>query len=199
MYTIGLTGGIGSGKSTVAKLFSDLGVPVFDTDAIARQIVEPGQAALEEIKTTFDDTILTENGVLDRKKLRHLVFNDTAARNKLESILHPRIREALLTQINHCTASYCIAVIPLLIEKNWQSIVDRVLVVDIPEQLQLERASGRDRFSEASIREIMNQQVDRPTRLAMADDVIDNSGNPQRLPDQVNRLHKKYLQLSKNQ
>jgi len=196
MLRIGLTGGIGSGKSTVAELFTQLGVPVFDTDVIARQLVEPGQVALEQIKAIFGAAIIDETGHLDRVQLRQLVFDDSQLREKLETILHPMIRQQLLLSMGETNAPYCIAVIPLLLEKGWQTLLDRVLVVDAPQTLQLNRAKQRDKVTEQQINAIMATQVDRETRLAAADDIIDNTANLPALRTQVEKLHQQYLKLA---
>jgi len=196
MLTIGLTGGIGSGKSTVAELFKALGVPVYDTDVIARQLVEPGEPALHEIINEFGDSIVDKTGNLDRQKLKQQVFENDDDRKKLESILHPRIRESLLTKINGCDAPYCIAVIPLLVEHQWQQVVDRVLVIDVSEDTQINRTLQRDKISEPLIKAIISSQVSRHTRLAAADDVVDNNQGLKNLNDQVKQLHEKYLVLA---
>ena len=195
MFTIGLTGGIGSGKSTVASIFKALGVPVFDTDAIARQLVASGEPALTEIIQVFGEDIVDTDGKLDREKLKHRVFNNQRDKQKLEAILHPRIREALLVKIKDCSASYCIAVIPLLVEQQWQQLVDRVLVVDTNEDTQVRRTKQRDNMPESLVRSIIGSQVNRETRLAAADDVIDNSRDSDLL-DEVHQLHKKYLAMA---
>ena len=196
MFTIGLTGGIGSGKTTIAGMFSDLGVPVYDTDSIARRLVEPGQPALDEIIESFGKQVLQPDGTLDRAKLKKLVFDDEQARMKLEAILHPRIKEELLLKINSGKTAYCIAVIPLLLEKNWQTLVDRILVVDVSEQTQLTRAGQRDQLPESMVRKIMDSQLDRQRRLTLADDIIDNNGGPETVKVKVNALHKKYLKMA---
>ncbi len=196
MITIGLTGGIGSGKSTVANLFKALDVPVFDTDTIARQLVEPGQPALEEIKTVFGNEILDATGNLDRDKLKRQIFNNVNDRQTLESILHPRIRDSLLNKIKHCKAPYCIAVIPLLVEHQWQHIVDRVLVVDASEDTQMRRIRQRDGMPDSLTRSIINSQVSRQARLAAADDVIDNDQESNTLNDRVKQLHEKYMAIA---
>ena len=198
MLTIGLTGGIGSGKSTVADLFRELGVPVYDTDVMARQLVEPGEPALKEIVNIFGDSMLDNAGNLDRQKLKQQVFENNNDRKKLESILHPRIRELLLTKINSCDAPYCIAVIPLLVEHHWQQVVDRVLVIDVSEETQIKRTQQRDDVTESLVKAIMRSQVNRDTRLAAADDVVDNTQGLDHLKHQVKQLHSKYLQLAQN-
>lgn len=196
--TIGLTGGIGSGKSTVARLFENLGVPVFDTDVIARELVQPGKPALQELIEKLGRGILSDNGELDRQVLKQQVFDNDEARNLVEDILHPRIRQQLLSRIESCTTPYCVAVIPLLIEKHWQDIVDRILVVDVSEQAQVTRATSRDGVSEKLILQIMQTQINRETRLARANDIIDNNGDQQFLASQVDELHEKYLALAKS-
>lgn len=197
MFTIGLTGGIGSGKSSVADKFKKLGVPVFDTDVIARELVQPGQPALKEIAHAFGTTVIQANGELNRPKLKTLIFNSDDARRQLETILHPRIREKLFILIEQCDAPYCIAVIPLLVEHNWQKIVDRVLVVDASENLQLQRAQERDQLPTETIKQIMAAQAARRDRLAVADDVIHNNGNLGQLGAQVQKLHHQYLELAR--
>ena len=199
MLTIGLTGGIGSGKSTAARIFKELGVPVFDTDKIARDLVNPGQPALQEIRKTFGDAVFNPDGSLNRLELKKLIFNDEPSRKKLEAILHPRIREQLLHDIRHCNALYCIAVIPLLIEHHWQTLVDRVLVVDVPESLQLARACERDELPGDVILSIIRSQVGRDTRLAAADDIINNEKEPDELRQQILALHHRYTLLAKGQ
>jgi len=198
MLTIGLTGGIGSGKSTVANLFNALGVPVYDTDIIARELVEPGQPALEEIIAAFGKDIIDANGHLDRQKLKQRIFASDEERDKLEAILHPRIRDSLLTKINNCTAPYCIAVIPLLVEKNWQMVVDRVLLVDVSEETQIRRTQQRDQLTEPAIKRIIANQATRAQRLAVADDVIDNDTTPDKLQTEIQQLHEKYTKLSRH-
>ena len=196
MLTIGLTGGIGSGKSTVAELFKALGVPVYDTDVFARQLVEPGQAALDEIINVFGKSIVDTSGKLNREKLKQRVFNNDSDRIKLESILHPRIRELLLIKINNCEAPYCIAVIPLLVEQQWQHIVDRVLLVDVTETAQITRTLQRDDMPESLVKTIISSQASREARLAVADDVLDNNQGLDSLKRQVMQLHNKYLELT---
>lgn len=197
MLTIGLTGGIGSGKSTVANLFNALGVPVYDTDIIARKLVEPGQPALEEIIATFGKDIIDAKGHLDRQKLKQRIFASDEAKDKLEKILHPRIRESLLAKINNCTAPYCIAVIPLLVEKHWQTVVDRVLLVDVSEETQIQRTQQRDQLTESAVKRIVGSQATRAQRLAVADDVINNDITPDKLQAEIQRLHEKYTKLSR--
>lgn len=193
---IGLTGGIGSGKSTVADAFSALGVPVIDADQLARDLVAPGQAALDEIVAGFGADILTAEGKLDRGAMRHRIYSDPAQKSLLESILHPRIRQrirALLAEIN---APYSIVVIPLLVETNQTDLVDRILVIDIPEKEQRKRVAARDGLSDNAVMAIMKTQADRITRLAVADDVIVNDKDISTLTEQVQELHKHYMDIS---
>jgi dephospho-CoA kinase len=195
--TIGLTGGIGSGKSTVAKLFENLGVPVYDTDAIAKELVQPGQSALQELTDKLGNDILTDNNELDRHALKQRIFENDEVRKLVEDILHPKIHQELLSKIKSCTAPYCIAVIPLLIEKNWQDTIDRVLVVDVSQEAQVARATSRDKVSKNLILQIIQSQVSRETRLDNANDIINNNGDQQQLVNQVKELHEKYMSLAR--
>lgn len=198
MLVIGLTGGIGSGKSTVAALFEHHGVAVLDTDQVARQVVAPGQAALDEIRERFGAELLTPAGELDRRAMRERIFNDPAARQALEAITHPRIRDYVRHWIDVQTAPYCIVIIPLLLEKGWTELIHRILVVDAPEALQRQRTMQRDGMDQARVEAIMATQVDRQTRLTAADDVIHNDDEGmETLGEQVDRLHNRYLQLAK--
>jgi dephospho-CoA kinase len=196
MLTVALTGGIGSGKSTVAERLAELGVPVIDTDQLARELVEPGMPALEEIVRTFGQELLNAQGRLDRKALRTRVFAEPRDRQRLETILHPRIRAEMLRRLSKFDAPYAVLVIPLLVETGQTDLADRVLVVDVPEAIQIQRVRQRDGSEEASVRRILTAQSDRTTRLAAADDVIDNSGTPEQLTHQIRRLHRRYMQLA---
>lgn len=196
MLVIGLTGGIGSGKSTVSDLFRKLGVAIIDTDIIARDLVQPGEDALHEIIHTFGSSILQTDGQLDRKQLGQITFSDTSSRKQLEAILHPRIRQAMLAQLNAVTGPYAIVVIPLLFESAQQSTVDRILVVDCDENTQIQRVKKRDQRSEQQIKNIIQSQTSRKNRLAHADDVIVNNDSHEELAQQVAQLHQKYLKLS---
>jgi dephospho-CoA kinase len=196
MLVVGLTGGIGSGKSTVARLFEAKGVPVIDADQIARDLVQPGQPALNEIRQAFGDVIDAGTGCLDRRHLAERVFADPAARRRLESILHPRIRRIMQHRVARLQSPYAILVIPLLLEAGQTDLVDRVLVVDLPEAEQLRRVEQRDQRDEAQIRAIMANQVPRLQRLQAADDIIDNAGGMDELRRQTNRLHRCYLELA---
>jgi len=193
---VGLTGGIGSGKSTVANLFSGLGVPVIDADVITRRLVEPGQAALDEISKTLGEIFVSEKGGLDRKLLREAIFENDVARKKLEAILHPRVAKVIMKETAFCDSAYVIIVIPLLFEAAQDSLVDRVLVVDTPELMQIGRVVERDRIDADKVKNIMASQLDRDSRLARADDVISNDCDRSTLRETVIQLHEKYLQLA---
>lgn len=193
MLKIGLTGGIGSGKSAASARFAALGAEVIDTDRLSRELVEPGQPALREIIAAFGEGMLDTQGRLDRGLLRERVFGDAAARKRLEEILHPRIRDAMLARAEDSTAPYVVFVIPLLFEAGQRALVDRVLVIDVPEPLQRARVAARDGFDDAQIAQILAAQVDRATRLSGADDVICNDGSIAELHAAVDRLHHQYL------
>ena len=193
MLKIGLTGGIGSGKSAASARFAALGAEVIDTDRLSRELVEPGQPALREIIAAFGEGMLDTQGRLDRGLLRERVFGDAAARKRLEEILHPRIRDAMLARAEDSTAPYVVFVIPLLFEAGQRALVDRVLVIDVPEPLQRARVAARDGFDDAQIAQILAAQVDRTTRLSGADDVICNDGSIAELHAAVDRLHHQYL------
>lgn len=180
----------------VADFFSDLGVPVIDTDIIARQVVEPGTRALGEIHTTFGDDVLHDDGSLDRKATREIVFADSNKREQLEAIVHPRIREETQRQMDAVDEPYMIIVVPLLVESPLSKLMDRVLVVDCSEATQLERLLLRDGENEVTARRIISAQASREDRLAIADDVIDNSGDPGKAHEQVRKLHESYLALA---
>ena len=190
---VGLTGGIGSGKSTVSRLFEQLGVPVVDADVVAREVVEPGQPALAEVVAAFGEGVLAGDGRLDRARLRELVFASPERRRELEGILHPRIREEMARRVAAIEAPYCIESVPLLVESGRSADVDRVLLVDLPERLQVERTLARDGGSEETVRAIIASQATREQRLAVADDVIDNSEPPAAVRRRVEDLHGRYL------
>jgi len=194
---IGLTGGIASGKSLVADMFAARGVPVIDTDVIARDVVRPGQPALQEIQRRFGDGVLDAAGRLDRRHLRELVFADDTKRTVLESILHPRIREAAVRQSAEAGGDYQVIVVPLLAESPMRQFMDRVLVVDCSEETQLQRLLERDAETEEQARRMLAAQASRQERLAIADDVIDNDGTIAEAARQVERLHRQYLQLAR--
>jgi dephospho-CoA kinase len=195
---VGLTGGIGSGKSTAAEMFAKLGIGIIDTDVIAHRLTAAGQPALTTIAGLFGKDIITADGMLDRVKLRHLVFNDNAARKALEDFLHPLIRKQVLTILTQPNPSpYRIVVVPLLFETNaYQRIIQRSLVIDCPEELQLKRTLTRGTINEQEVRAVMAAQCPRQLRLARADDVIVNDGEYEKLEQEVERFHEKYLSLA---
>jgi dephospho-CoA kinase len=196
---VGLTGGIASGKSAVAGVFADLGVPVIDTDAIAREVVEPGTPGLARVVAAFGQEVLGPDGHLDRKRLRSIVFADTDARRRLENILHPLIRAAMEDRSAVAEGPYQVLVIPLLVESGLNTSVDRVLVVDCPEKLQIERVMRRDRASEPEARAILRAQTSRGERLALADDVIVNDSDLGALERKVRELDVRYRELARSQ
>lgn len=192
-YIVALSGGIASGKSTIAHLFAQLGVPITDADIIARQVVEVGTPALEQITKHFSQEILLENGELDRSQLREIIFNNDHERLWLNNLLHPIIAQETQKQFAQQTKPYVIWVVPLLIENNLHQLADRVLMIDIPEALQLERLINRDRISESLAKKMIATQVCLTDRLAFADDIIVNDGDLESLKIQVDNLHKQYL------
>lgn len=196
MLKVGLTGGIGCGKTTVSKLFSDLNVPVIDADDIAHQLVEPGQPALDEISKTFGADALTPDGSLNRAYLRDRVFSDLKQKQILEAILHPLIFAEMQTKIDRLHSPYSIVSIPLLFESSRTHFVDRILVVDCPLEIQIERVKQRSNLTQARIQTIIDSQVSRGYRIAHADDVIDNARTSDRLAEQVKKLHNLYLSMS---
>jgi dephospho-CoA kinase len=196
MLRIGLTGGIGSGKSTVAALFATRGVPVIDTDEIAHRLSQPGQAAFDEIVRDFGEGILDLNRRIDRNRLRERVFDNDDERRRLETILHPHIRVAAQEKLAELSAPYCVLVVPLLIESGFQDLTDRILVVDAHENMQIQRTAARSGMSEAEIRKIMSAQASRAQRLQKADDVIDNNSDRKKLEAEVERIHQWYLSLA---
>ena len=196
-YRVGLTGGIASGKSTVARLFEALGVPVIDTDVLAREVVAPGQTALARIVERFGPSVLLSDGALDRAALRSIVFADSQARTDLERITHPAIRELLERRSVEAGGIYQMHVIPLLVETGaHEKRVDRVLVVDCSEEVQIRRLQARDGSTLEQARGILAAQVGRTARLAVADDIIVNDGDLASLRDQVAALHARYLELA---
>ncbi len=193
---IGLTGGIASGKTTVANLFAELGAAIIDTDVIAREVVAPGQPALEEIATAFGDEVLQADGSLDRGALRARIFASVEDRRRLEAITHPRIRAETLRQASEAGGPYQLIVVPLLVESPLRDSVDRILVVDCPEETQIERLMARDADSEAQARRILAAQASRSERLAIADDVVRNDGSREDTRRQVAALHEIYRSLA---
>ncbi len=196
MLKVGLTGGIGCGKSTVSDLFLALAVPVIDADTIAHQLTEANQPALQEIREFFGVETLNADGTLNRPFLRDKVFTNPIAKQKLESILHPRVFAEINKQIQPLTSPYCILSIPLLFETKMSHFVDRILVVDCPIERQIARIKQRSQLPETRIRSIIDSQVSRDFRLTHADDIIDNSGTHGKLAEQVKKLHNLYMTLS---
>lgn len=196
MLTIGLTGGIGSGKTVASDEFARLGAEVIDTDLLSRSLVEPGQPALTEIVALFGPSVLDASGRLDRAHLRATVFADPQARRQLEGILHPKIREAMLERAAQSNAPYVVFVIPLLFETGQQALVDRVLLIDVAQEVQRARVAARDGLDATQITRILQAQADRATRLADADDVIHNDGSIADLHAAIAELHRKYLDLA---
>lgn len=196
MLVVGLTGGIGSGKTTVSERFADYGVPVIDTDLIARELVEPGRPALAEIVAGFGPECLDGDGRLHRTHLRERVFADPAGRRRLEAILHPRIRALVRERVAALAVPYCLVVIPLLAETGMTDLIDRVLVVDAPEAEQIRRVMARDRIDADQARRILAAQASRDQRLALADEILENSGNLDQLDRQVAALHQHYSTLA---
>jgi dephospho-CoA kinase len=197
VFRVGLTGGIASGKSTAAKFFGALGVPILDSDQVAREVVEPGQPPLEKLVERFGSDILTPDGHLDRPALRNIVFSDPKARADLENLTHPAIGAALEARSAAAGGPYQILVIPLLVEKNLGSHVDRVLVVDCDEELQIRRLLARDGSTRAQAQAILDAQVSRGARLKAADDVIKNDADMSAVRSQAEALHKHYLELAR--
>jgi dephospho-CoA kinase len=195
---VGLTGGIGSGKSAAADLFGELGATVVDTDAIAHELTASHGAAIPALRKLFGAEAIGPDGALDRKRMRDHVFADPEAKRKLERLLHPMIREESQRRIAAARGPYVVHVVPLLIESpDYRSRVDRVLVIDAPEETQVARVRSRSNLSEDEVRSIMRSQVSRAERLAAADDVINNAGPRDALRKQVAALHQKYLQSAK--
>ena len=192
---IGLTGGIGSGKSTACEIFSELKVPVIDADVIAVKAVEPGMPALQSIIDEFGVKIITKDGYLNRKELRDRIFKNESDRRKLESILHPVIYKEIARQTKGINSAYCIISIPLLLETGPSDIIDRILVIDIPKELQLSRASARDNASLKNIETIIHSQISRDDRLAAADDIINNEGDIENLRRQIYDLYEFYKSI----
>jgi len=195
-FAVGLTGGIGSGKSTVADLFAARGASIVDTDVIAHSLTAPGGAAMPAIIAAFGAEFADANGALDRTRMRTLVFSDAKAKATLEAILHPRIRAGALAAAEAATGDYVMYAVPLLVESGtWRDRVSRVLAVDCREDVQIARVMARNNLSETQVRAIMAAQASRAERLAAADDVIDNNGGLDALAPQIDRLHAQYLQM----
>ena len=195
-YVVGLSGGIGSGKTTVSDEFAKLGIAIIDADIIARQVVEPGSPALAAIVEKFGSQVLNPQGALNRSQLRQQVFSEPALKDWLNQLLHPLIRAQMISQTQLAKSEYCILSVPLLVENKLTVLVNRVLIVDVSEDTQLSRTVLRDNSNAEQIRAIMRAQASRAERLAAADDVINNEGQPQDLVNQVAKLHQQYLKLA---
>lgn len=196
MFVVGITGGIGSGKTAVSDLFAARGITVVDADLASRVVVEPGRPALASIREHFGDDVIQADGSLDRAALRQRVFADEAERRWLETLLHPLIGEEIRSGLENAGSPYAVLVSPLLFEAGQVEMVNRVLVVDVPEALQVQRTAARDGNSEEQVRAIMAAQADRETRRSRADDVIVNDGSLEDLDQQVGQLHEQYLALA---
>lgn len=199
MFSVGLTGGIGSGKTTVSNLFADLGVPVIDTDVISRKLLEPGEPAYHQVRDKFGAGILQDDGRVDRAALREIVFSDRQHKSWLETMLHPLIYHQSHAEIvRHARAAYVLVVVPLLFETNFQSLVDRILVVDCPSEQQIQRLMNRDDIDETLARKMLAQQMSNAQRVARAHDIINNRDDDVDLSAQVSALHQSYLQMTSN-
>lgn len=198
MLVIGLTGGIGSGKTTVANLFAQEGVPIIDADIISKKLTETNTPSYTKIVNHFGKEILTSDGSLNRKKLREIIFSHPEERLWLENLLHPLILQRMQELIHQLNVPYCIAIIPLLIEKGSYPFIHRILVVDSPLQLQINRVEERDLLARSIIESIINTQIKREERLARANDIIVNDSSLEHLQNQVKSLHKMYLQIAQN-
>ena len=200
MYVVAITGGIGSGKTTVANQFATLGIEVIDADLIAREVVEPGTPALTAIANHFGPSILDEQGRLDRRVLRERIFSEPAAKHWLNALLHPLIRSEMLRQCAAASSPYCLLVVPLLVENRLMALADRVLVIDVDEATQIERTCRRDGVSRAQAEAILAAQASRAERLAVADDVLDNqSGTSETILARILALHETYLAFATQQ
>ena len=198
VLTIALTGGIGSGKTSIASIFKSLGVPIIDSDTISKEIILPGKPCFKDIVNEFGEEILTNKGTIDRYKLRDIIFNNDKVRIKLENIIHPVVFKNIDTEISLINYPYCLVIIPLLIETKSTERFDRILVIDALESLQFERIVKRDDISPILIKKIIKTQAKRKERLRYANDIIVNNDIIMNLNKSINTLHKKYLGLSNN-
>ncbi len=196
---VGLTGGIGSGKSTICQQFDALGVPVIDADHIAHRVVATGQPALQELAHHFGKKIINPDGSLNRAALRKIIFNQPHQKRYVETLLHPLILQQIQQQLEAIAYPYVIIEIPLLIEAGWQPYVDKILVVDLPKSLQIERLMKMDDIKEKELLQIIDSQLSRSERINQADQVIDNSVNRQEISRQIGKIHQHYLQLADKQ
>lgn len=200
MYVVAITGGIGSGKTTVANQFAELGIEVVDADVIAREVVEPGTPALAAIAAHFGPAVITPAGQLDRRRLRERVFTDPQAKSWLNALLHPLIRTEMQRQCAAARSPYCLLVVPLLVENRLTALANRVLVIDVDEATQIERTCRRDGVSHEQAQAILAAQANRAERLAAADDVLDNqNGTPEAIKSRILALHETYLAFASQQ
>jgi len=195
-FRVGLTGGVASGKSTVSQLFSELGTTIIDADVIAKQLLEKDTDCYQQVIRLFGKSITFDNGEINRSFLRDVVFNDAQAKLQLEKILHPEVRKRMLAAAEKCETAYCILVVPLLVEANMQDLVDRTLVIDIPDKTQLQRLMQRDNLTESQAQNIVNNQATRHKRLHIANDIIDNQTDIKSLRQKVEQLHHFYRELA---
>ena len=199
VYCVGLTGGIGCGKSTVAQMFEALGATIIDTDAISHSLTQPNAPSLKQIARQFGTAFISSEGELDRAKLRALIFSNPVQKTKLESILHPLIETQVRNELRHCQGSYALIVVPLLFEtSHYLPLIQRKLVVDCDERSQITRTAARSHLPEAEIRTIMAQQLSRQDRLKLADDILRNEANLDSLRDAVEVLHQQYMTFANN-
>ena len=201
MLTVALTGGIASGKTAVSDAFGALGIPIVDADILSREAVAPGSSGLQKIRIRFGNDVITENGALDRQQLRNIVFNDNTSRKDLEAIVHPEVRkltQAALEKHREEKAPYCIVVIPLLVETNQQDNYDHIVVVDVSAETQIQRVTERDGSSREQAKKILASQTSRDQRLAVANDVISNTGSLDDLQAEVEKLHQRLLVLARS-
>ncbi|MDX7776865.1 dephospho-CoA kinase [Aeromonas hydrophila] len=200
MYIVAITGGIGSGKTTVANQFAELGIEVVDADVIAREVVEPGTPALAAIAAHFGSEVITPDGQLNRRRLRERVFTDPQAKGWLNALLHPLIRTEMQRQCAAARSPYCLLVVPLLVENRLTALANRVLVIDVDEATQIERTCRRDGVSHEQAQAILAAQASRAERLAVADDVLDNqNGTPEAIKSRILALHETYLAFASQQ
>lgn len=197
-FKVGLTGGVACGKSTVTELFHQLGATVIDADVIARNLLEKDTDSYHQVIAYFGGDVLLESGDIDRAWLRAQIFSDSNAKQALENIIHPQVRQQMLAAASECEAPYCILSIPLLVEAQMQNLVDRIVVVDADDKTQLSRLMARDNITETEAMSMLQSQCQRAQRLAVADDIIDNSQSLDSLRPQVEQLHQQYLELAKN-
>jgi len=199
MYVVGLTGGIGSGKSAVSRRLEAQGIQVIDADVAAREVVEPGQPALEKIAARFGEDLISADGSLDRRQLREIVFADSKQRTWLESLLHPLIRDRILQQLEDAQSTYTVLVSPLLLETDQHLLVNHTVVVDVEEAQQINRTAARDNSSPEQVKAILAAQMSREERLKQADSILDNRGDLAQLEQQVDALHQQLLKAASSE